>query len=184
MAEHKYKPIPPMTEADAARFWRKVDKSAGPDACWPWMGVRLAPNPNNPERPTYGTFYLHKRDPYCANRIAYFLTHREDPGMLCTLHSCDNPPCRNGSHISSGTHSDNVADMISKKRNRPIYGERHPGSVMSDLQRSESLKMFLDGVTSKRIAAHFGLNRETVKSAIYAMRKQAERQYTPATHTN
>lgn len=34
------------------------------------------------------------------------------------LHSCDNPPCINPAHLREGTHADNIADAMSRGRNR------------------------------------------------------------------
>lgn len=30
--------IPQLTEAERVRFWDRVDKAGGSDACWPWTG--------------------------------------------------------------------------------------------------------------------------------------------------
>ena len=71
--------------ATVQRFWGKVDKSAGPNACWPYNGQAAGNG--------YGSFYTAGR---------YIKAHRfalaSQGGLLparnvFALHSCDNPPC-------------------------------------------------------------------------------------------
>jgi hypothetical protein len=51
------------------------------------------------------------------------------------LHSCDNPNCINPNHIIRGTHADNVADKVSKRRHD--YGVRHYRSRLTITQVRE-----------------------------------------------
>lgn len=48
---------------------------------------------------------------------------------MVVMHSCDNPSCINAEHLSIGTHIDNIADKISKGRQRSggakVAGERN-----------------------------------------------------------
>ena len=49
---------------------------------------------------------------------AHRLVWMQDNGHtdLHILHSCDNPSCINIDHLSAGTHTDNMQDMIAKGR--------------------------------------------------------------------
>jgi hypothetical protein len=89
------------------RFWGKVDKSAGPDGCWPWAEGRCGSG--------YGKFRYATKG-YASHRLAYEIQHGPIPEGLCVLHRCDNPPCCNPAHLFAGTHADNMKDRNSKGR--------------------------------------------------------------------
>lgn len=96
-------------------FWSKVDKSGGPDACWPWTA--------HTRRRGYGCIRLPGRN-VVAHRYAWALTHGAEPTpdrFVC--HRCDNPPCCNPAHLFLGDAAANMADMASK--GRAATGDRH-----------------------------------------------------------
>lgn len=108
----------------AERFWAKVDTSAGPDGCWPWMAGTWG---------QYGRFRAFGRMEQ-AHRVAYMLAKGPIPIGMDVLHDCDNPPCCNTGHLFPGTDLDNVRDCIAKGRRIYARGERngthtHPESV-------------------------------------------------------
>ena len=113
-------------EEFAAWFWSRVDKSGGPDACWPWLGPRL---------PTgYGQVSF-RGQVRATHRLAWELTNGPIPegegyhGM-CVLHRCDNPPCCNANaHLWLGTAADNAADRDAKGRNVTSSGDRHGAHI-------------------------------------------------------
>lgn len=97
------------------RFWVKVDKSAGPDECWPWLAGSCSAG--------YGTFRFNDRE-NSSNRVAWMLSFGPIPDGLWVLHRCDNPPCCNPRHLFLGTCGDNVRDCIAKGRGNRARGER------------------------------------------------------------
>lgn len=91
-----------------AKFWSRVDRSGGPDACWPWLGSR--------SRAGYGHVYRDGLYPV-ASRVALELSLGRALGpkeQAC--HRCDNPPCVNAAHLFVGSPRDNVHDSIAKGR--------------------------------------------------------------------
>lgn len=89
------------------RFWSKVDRSGGPDACWEWQANRHLQG--------YGQFGRAPEQTR-SHRVAWELTHGPIPAGQWVLHHCDNPPCCNPAHLYLGTHQNNVRDRVARNR--------------------------------------------------------------------
>ena len=87
------------------KFWSRVDRR-GENDCWLWTGPVDAFG--------RGRFY-HDGQTVRAPRVAFLLGTGSWPSAFA-CHRCDNPACCNPSHIFDGTHSANMADMVSKAR--------------------------------------------------------------------
>lgn len=85
------------------RFWPKVDRSAGPDECWPWTAFV--------NQDGYGTFSIEGRSKG-AHRVSFFLTRGHWPQVA--RHTCDNSGCCNPGHILDGTYADNMRDKMER----------------------------------------------------------------------
>ena len=110
----------------ADRFWEKVNRTGGPNACWPYMWRR---------RKGYGMFPIGERGKHPAHRVAWEITHGKigDPKVL-VCHRCDNPPCCNPAHLFLGTAADNHADMRAK--GRVSRGEKHRAATAPALAKA------------------------------------------------
>ena len=86
------------------RFWQKVKKT---DGCWLWQGSTDT---------RYGLIWVDGRKQK-AHRVAWILLRGPIPDGMHVLHTCDNPPCVNPSHLFLGTHSDNHKDSARKGKN-------------------------------------------------------------------
>lgn len=142
------------------RFWKLVDKSAGPLACWPWLGRRIE------ERGGYGIFWLPGRGTAGTHRVAVMLSTGNDPGALEVLHGCDNPPCCNPAHLTVGTHADNMKDMISKGR-RNVRGEHNGAAKLTAGQ----VRIIRDEYAAGRadqagLAKQFGVDQTLVSQIV------------------
>jgi hypothetical protein len=109
-----------LTEKDIERFWSKVDKSGGPDACWPCSGSR---DPDG-----YVQFWVTsmRRSPR-AHQVALLITTGWWPAKGETArHSCHTRECSNPAHLKPGTVADNSRDMVDAGRS--LRGERNHGA--------------------------------------------------------
>lgn len=108
-------------------FWSRVDKSAGPYACWPWTGRR---------KPPTGGVYDHDGTWDYVHRYAWFLAYGSWPVPQAN-HHCDNPPCCNVKHMYEGTQADNVRDRDARNRRQGPRGELSGRAILTDAQVTE-----------------------------------------------
>lgn len=149
----------PMQGICEKRFWRFVDKSAGTEACWPWVGAKTTKG--------YGHFRQSKtRQMLVASRASYFLEHGVDPSHLQVCHTCDNPPCVNPKHLFLGTAKDNSDDKIRKGR----YVSSNQGrttngrSILSEEDLENVKRRILSKETNKSIAADYRVHHSTISA--------------------
>lgn len=152
-------------------FWARVDRSGGPEACWPYMGTR--------DRLGYGRAWNGER-PEAAHRIAWRLAYGPIPGDRPVIrHTCDNRPCCNPSHLTPGTQADNMADMRAKGRGPTAdrhgtrthpesvpRGERNGNAKVTAEQVREIRAMYARGTTQRAIADVFGVKEPTIQSIV------------------
>lgn len=126
-----------------ARFWSRVDTSAGPDACWPWMAATT--------RGGYGHMAVNGRH-LRANRLSLAISGAPPPCDAFVCHSCDNPACVNPSHLWIGSPKDNVDDMLAKGRGS--RGDMHGEAVRRRVPRGEDHYLRRDPGMVRRGADH------------------------------
>jgi len=112
-------------------FWAKIDRSGGPEKCWPWLGRKNSAG--------YGQIRYHGVD-LTAHRLAAFFyglldnatgpVNRKGSGFI--LHQCDNPACCNPNHFKVGTARENLMEAIERGLMRYNYGTGHHMTVLSD----------------------------------------------------
>lgn len=144
----KHEPAP-------TRFWRKVDRAAGPGACWPWTGGRKTAG--------YGNFCVDRRTNtfVIAHRYAYEQVHGAIPDGMYVCHRCDNPWCCNPAHLFVGTAAENNRDMRQKGR--------APRVVITESRRRE-LSRVRGRLTEDQVRAIWGL-RASRRSAMSVARE-------------
>ena len=85
-----------------------------PNGCLEWTGHTSPLG--------YGRFKVDGRSAL-AHRVAWSLANNQPvPEGMCILHSCDNPPCCEPTHLRPGTNAENNADKMAKGRWRSGMG--------------------------------------------------------------
>lgn len=166
-------------EGTICRFWSKVDKSGGPDACWPWLGTT---KPGG-----YGSFFVTRIPPgskgkkiYAnAHRLAYELTCGPIAPGLFACHRCDTPSCCNPNHIFLGTPRENVQDAVAKGRiNYHNNGKKSGGKIthgsklatLTDEQVVALLNDYDNGALLADLAAKYGCHKAVASEIVWGKR--------------
>lgn len=106
-----------------------------------------------------------------AHRVAYEVWVGPIPQGLLVLHSCDNGSCINPKHLRTGTHRDNMDDMVS--RGRSCSGDRNFNKI-SPLKGSqiglsklteEAVREIRSGMSTREAMQRFGVGKATVCKA-------------------
>jgi DNA-binding CsgD family transcriptional regulator len=140
-----------------ARFWSYVDKSDGPDACWPWTRARTAYG--------YGRYSMRwlKDTNSSAHRAAWRLANDSGiPEHLHVLHRCDNPPCCNPAHLYLGTPAQNAKDSVERGKRR--QGRR---AVTPDTVRQQIVEGYQAGLSGPKLAIAHRIDTPTVYAILH-----------------
>ncbi|MFB7360302.1 HNH endonuclease [Streptomyces gardneri] len=106
---------PERRKCREARFWDRVDRSAGVNVCWPFKGVK-----GN----RYGTTAAGQgmTGSVSAHVVAFTLANglqQALPSSTLLRHLCDYKPCCNPAHLLPGTKSENNRDTwVARKEGR------------------------------------------------------------------
>ncbi len=133
-------------------FWKRVSVSE-PGECWHWKASR--------NRDGYGQIRVNNRY-HVASRVAYEIANGTPLNGKLALHKCDNPPCCNPAHLYAGTSSENVNDMISRGRVKPLKGERNHFAKMTAEQVEHVRALFQQGKSNVAIGQLLGVHHSTI----------------------
>jgi hypothetical protein len=144
-------PVKPVqTRAD--RFWAKVDRSGGADACWPFTGSTA--------KYGYGQFsdispITGRKTTRRAHRVAYELHNGSIPDGKNVLHTCKgSKSCCNPAHLYTGTQKQNAADA---KRDGRLHG-----SALTPANVKVIVVLMAKGYGSDAMQERFGVSAQTI----------------------
>jgi hypothetical protein len=166
----------PLPETAAEKLERLVDRSGGPDACWPYRG-RLN---------THGYGML---DVWIGGRPVGLRAHRlayeqvAGPlGDLAVLHLCDRRyvrgdttyrRCCNPAHLTAGTLAENHAHMWDVGRQSDYSamprGEAVGTSSLSEGDVLEMRRRFAAGENAVQLSEAFGVSQPAAYNAIHGV---------------
>ncbi len=111
----------------------------------------------------YGRFRLNDSIEL-AHRASYMIHIGPIPEGMQVCHSCDMPSCVNPGHFFLGSQIDNIADMVSKKRQRGVKGVKHPSAKLNPSKAFEIRWYDAIGTRHKDIAAMYGVTRPLISA--------------------
>jgi len=141
-------------------YWSKIDRSAGPTACWPYTGPK--------HRQGYG-FIGGRR--YADDKRVMLVAHRV--GMRIKLgraiassemvvHSCSNMACQNPDHLMLGDASLRTVNMYRNGRQGHVsvgkHSRDHKQQLGRQYKRTIEEMLFIKNSRPKEIAARFGID--------------------------
>lgn len=99
--------------------------------CWPW--------PKYLDAKGYGKIFFDDFK-FSVHRLSYEHYKGPIPEGMCVMHSCDNPACFNPDHLSLGTHTDNMRDMVRKGRHGKRKTTEEVRGIEAQVRKLAALK--------------------------------------------
>jgi hypothetical protein len=122
------------------------------DECWEWTGS------------VGGTGYARVQVAGYSQEVTRLLLGLEQGDHRIKMHTCDNPPCVNPSHLLIGTPQDNNDDMWSKGRGKPPHGSSHHFAKLTEDDVLSIRTQVLAGSTQRVMGRRFGVDQSTISN--------------------
>lgn len=120
--------------------------------CDEWDGPRLPKGYGYHSSPgKRGVVYVH--------REAWEKVHGLIPEGMLVLHHCDNPPCREVTHLFLGTYSDNNEDASRKERN----SKKLTSQDVREIRDAYAWEM----ISAKNLGQRYGISESMVLHIIH-----------------
>lgn len=138
----------------------RVDRSAGPAACWPWTGSFTANG--------YGAISFLKKRMTAHRTIWEKTSNRTVPDGLVVRHLCPgggNRWCCNPAHLALGTKKDNSQDMVRDGRSQ--CGERSYLAKLTWTKVREIRCRWANGDAQAGLAREYGVSTSTIHLVVW-----------------
>lgn len=159
-----------MTEDISKIQNRLFSRTVRDGGCLIWQGAKNSKG--------YGYFSLSGR-PVKAHRASYSINVGRIPDGMMVCHRCDNPSCVEPAHLFLGDAVANMRDAASKGRLKAITskqnhfraghsprGQDGSGAKLTEAQAIEIIGKRRSGVTTKILAAEYGVDRTTIQRLV------------------
>jgi hypothetical protein len=83
-----------------------------------------------------------------------------------SLHTCDNRPCVNQSHLYEGTHANNMEDMVQRKRNPGGPGGNALPALTPDECAEVRSRYFAGGITQAELGREYGVTQACISKVV------------------
>jgi len=148
-------------EVNIDNYWSKVDKSGGPNACWPYTGPKHVQG--------YGFIGARriaddKRLMVVAHRVAARIKEGRAIGSKeMVIHSCSNPNCQNFSHLVIGNARKRNEIMYANGRGpTPLTGKGVRNQKMQNRKYKHTIEemLFIKHNPIKETVKRFGVDKK------------------------
>lgn len=150
------------------RFEQKFTKGSDSE-CWIWNAARSDNGYGKIRVSIVDEFGMLKHFGCYAHRVSYELYVAKIEDGKHVLHTCDNPPCVNPSHLFIGTNTDNILDRMNKGRS--TLGSRNKMSKLTEDSVRRIRAMYAaGGMTYQLLADEFGVGAAAILKIIRRQR--------------
>lgn len=126
--------------------------------CWLWRGPKTDKG--------YGVTLIGGRagKKHAAHRLSWELACGPIPAGQCVCHRCDTPLCVNPDHLFLGTMADNMADKVSKgrQRNGVTLGESSHIAKLDMPTARDIRAQGAGGVSQRALAKKYGVTKNAI----------------------
>jgi len=145
-----------ISDLDHDYFWRKVrkppvDLSSRKELCWLWTGANRGTG--------YGSIRVGKSI-LDAHVVSFLLANPTAvvPDGHVVMHSCDVKQCVRPSHLSVGTHSENMLQAAASVDCQ--------ARSLTEVKVNQLVNLYRGGMSRRGIAGEIGCSYETVKRVL------------------
>lgn len=130
--------------------------------CWIWDGYGFSGR--------YGSFNMGGRGmDEMAHRASWKLNKGPIPPGMDVCHKCDVPRCVNPEHLFIGSRSDNLKDMVSKKRagnHQRLDGKPNKRFILTVEQVQEIRALYPAGGSYAKLGKRYGVSAITISRVV------------------